>query len=73
MERKKCNFCGSTGYEQRRTDYLYSYKGSYLLVPNTPVEIISLLFRENMRHLIIIWKFRSGLILDYLTRGDIVS
>jgi YgiT-type zinc finger domain-containing protein len=39
MEKKKCNFCGSTEYEQRRTDYLYSYKGNYLLVPNTPVEI----------------------------------
>jgi len=39
MEKKKCNFCGITGYEQRRTDYLYSYKGNYLLVANTPVEI----------------------------------
>ena len=26
MEKKKCNFCESTEYEQRRTDYLYSYK-----------------------------------------------
>lgn len=39
MENKKCNFCGSTEYENRRTDYLYSYKGNYLLVPNTPVEV----------------------------------
>ena len=39
MEEKKCNFCGSAEYEQRRTDYLYSYKGNYLMVPNTPVEI----------------------------------
>ena len=39
MEDKKCNFCGSTDYENRRTDYLYSYKGNYLLVPNTPVEV----------------------------------
>jgi len=39
MEKKKCNFCASSEYEQRRTDYLYSYKGNYLLVPNTPVEI----------------------------------
>jgi len=39
MEKKKCNFCGSTECDQRRTDYLYSYKGNYLLVPNTPVEI----------------------------------
>jgi YgiT-type zinc finger domain-containing protein len=39
MENKKCNFCGNQQYEERRTDYLYSYKGNYLLVPNTPVEI----------------------------------
>jgi len=39
MEDKKCNFCGSTNYEKRRTDYLYSYRGNYLLVPNTPVEV----------------------------------
>ena len=36
---KTCNFCGSTDYEERKTEYLYSYKGNYLLVPNTPVEI----------------------------------
>jgi YgiT-type zinc finger domain-containing protein len=39
MEKKRCNSCGSTENKQRRTDYLYSYKGNYLLVPNTPVEI----------------------------------
>jgi YgiT-type zinc finger domain-containing protein len=39
MKRKKCNYCGSFEYEQRRTEYLYSYKGNYLLVPNTPVEV----------------------------------
>ena len=39
MEDKKCNFCGKANYENRRTDYLYSYKGNYLLVPNTPVEV----------------------------------
>ncbi|MGB5156492.1 MAG: type II toxin-antitoxin system MqsA family antitoxin [Desulfobacterales bacterium] len=39
MQNKKCNFCGSLQYEERRTDYLYSYKGNYLLVPDTPVEI----------------------------------
>jgi YgiT-type zinc finger domain-containing protein len=39
MENKKCIYCGSSQYEERRTDYLYSYKGNYLLVPNTPVEI----------------------------------
>jgi YgiT-type zinc finger domain-containing protein len=39
MESKTCNFCGALHYEERRTDYLYSYKGNYLLVPNTPVEM----------------------------------
>jgi YgiT-type zinc finger domain-containing protein len=39
MENKKCIYCGSLQYEERRTDYLYSYKDNYLLVPNTPVEI----------------------------------
>jgi len=39
MKDKKCNFCGSTEYGKRRTDYLYSYRGNYLLVPNTPVEV----------------------------------
>lgn len=34
---KKCNFCGSTDYEEHKTEYLYTYKGNYLLVPNTPV------------------------------------
>ena len=38
-EQKRCNFCGSTEYEERRIDYLYSYKGNYLLVPDTPVEV----------------------------------
>ncbi len=35
----QCNFCGSSQYEERRIEYLYSYKGKYLLVPNTPVEV----------------------------------
>ncbi len=26
-------------YEERRIEYLYSHKGKYLLVPNTPVEV----------------------------------
>lgn len=38
-EPKKCNFCSSEQYEERRIEYLYSYKGEYLLVPNTPVEV----------------------------------
>ncbi|MDZ7761561.1 MAG: type II toxin-antitoxin system MqsA family antitoxin [Desulfovermiculus sp.] len=36
---KKCNFCGSSFCETRRVDYLYSYKGNYLLVQDTPVEV----------------------------------
>ncbi|MFQ5340319.1 MAG: type II toxin-antitoxin system MqsA family antitoxin [Anaerolineae bacterium] len=39
MRKTQCNFCGSEQYEERRIDYLYSHKGKYLLVPNTPVEI----------------------------------
>ncbi len=39
MNKIKCNFCGSERYEERRIDYLYTYRGNYLLVPNTPVEI----------------------------------
>jgi YgiT-type zinc finger domain-containing protein len=39
MRKIQCNFCGSDHYEERRIEYLYSYKGEYLLVPNTPVEV----------------------------------
>jgi len=39
MRKIRCNFCGSEEYEERKTDYLYSYKGEYLLVPDTPVEV----------------------------------
>jgi YgiT-type zinc finger domain-containing protein len=35
----RCNFCGSERYEERRIEYLYSHKGQYLLVPNTPVQV----------------------------------
>lgn len=41
MMEKKCNFCSSTSCERKKIDYLYSYKGNYLLVPDTPVEICS--------------------------------
>lgn len=34
-----CNFCGSDKYEKRKTDYLYSHQGKYLLIPDMPVEI----------------------------------
>ena len=39
MRTTTCNFCGSDQYEERRIEYLYSHKGKYLLVPNTPVEV----------------------------------
>jgi YgiT-type zinc finger domain-containing protein len=35
----KCNVCGCEIIEKSKTEYLYSYKGRYLLVPNTPVEV----------------------------------
>jgi YgiT-type zinc finger domain-containing protein len=35
----RCHSCGSEYCEQRRIEYLYSYNGQYLLVPNTPVEV----------------------------------
>lgn len=39
MKQKRCNYCGINEYEDRKITYLYSYKGNYLLVPDTPVEI----------------------------------
>ena len=39
MREVQCNVCGSKHYEERRVEYLYSYQGEYLLVPNTPVEV----------------------------------
>lgn len=39
MKHKRCNYCGNYEYEERKTAYLYSYKGNYLLVPDTPVEV----------------------------------
>jgi YgiT-type zinc finger domain-containing protein len=39
MKKVRCNFCGSDRYEERKIEYLYSYQGEYLLVPNTPVEV----------------------------------
>lgn len=35
----QCDLCGSGRYEERRIEYLCSYKGDYLLVPDTPVEV----------------------------------
>ena len=39
MRKVRCNVCGSDRYEERRIEYLYSHKGEYLLVSNTPVEV----------------------------------
>ena len=39
MRKIECNYCGCDGFEERRVEYLYSHKGEYLLVPNTPVEV----------------------------------
>ena len=39
MKEIRCNFCSGDHYEKRRIDYLYSHKGEYLLVSNTPVEV----------------------------------
>jgi YgiT-type zinc finger domain-containing protein len=39
MSDKQCPFCGSTEYETRETDYLYSKEEQYLLVKKFPVEI----------------------------------
>ena len=41
MRHLKCNYCGSECYQEKRIEYLYSHKGKYLLVPNTPVEVCS--------------------------------
>ncbi len=39
MREVRCNFCGSGDFEERKTEYLYSYNGKYLLVPSTPAEV----------------------------------
>ncbi len=39
MTKVECNYCGDDRFEERRIEYLYSHKGEYLLVPNTPVEV----------------------------------
>ncbi len=36
---KRCNYCGRDRWDKRTVEYLYSYQGDYLLVPNTPVEV----------------------------------
>jgi YgiT-type zinc finger domain-containing protein len=39
MKKVTCNFCGGADYETRKMEYLYSHKGRYLLVPDTPVQV----------------------------------
>jgi len=43
MDKKRkgvqCPFCGSDRFEEQRIEYLYSHKGKYLLVPDTPIEV----------------------------------
>ncbi len=34
-----CNFCSNNKFVTRRTEYLYSHEGKYLIVPNMPVEV----------------------------------
>ncbi len=34
-----CSFCGGHQFETCRTEYLYSYQGEYLLIPDMPVEV----------------------------------
>jgi YgiT-type zinc finger domain-containing protein len=39
MRQTRCNFCNSEQFERRFIEYLYSFEGEYLLVPNTPVDV----------------------------------
>jgi YgiT-type zinc finger domain-containing protein len=39
MANERCPVCGGEGSETKTVDYLYSHRGRYLLVPNTPVEV----------------------------------
>ncbi len=36
---KRCTSCGSGIFETRSVEYLYSHRGQYLLVPDTPAEV----------------------------------
>jgi YgiT-type zinc finger domain-containing protein len=35
----RCPFCGHRHFETYPTEYLYSFEGKYLLVPDTPVMV----------------------------------
>ncbi len=39
MTNTRCTSCDSKDFETRKVEYLYSHRGKYLLVPNTPAEI----------------------------------
>ncbi|MBI3695391.1 MAG: type II toxin-antitoxin system MqsA family antitoxin [Acidobacteria bacterium] len=39
MPDSPCSFCGQERYDKRTIEYIYSYQGKHLLVPNTPVEV----------------------------------
>ncbi len=39
MRSNRCNFCGRERFEERRTEYLYSHDGRYLIVPDAPVSV----------------------------------
>ena len=39
MSNAKCNFCGQESFDRKRVEYIYRYKGKYLLIPNMPVEV----------------------------------
>jgi len=39
MTNTRCTACGSRAFETRRVEYLYSHRGKYMLVPDTPAEI----------------------------------
>ena len=35
----QCPYCGGTHFDEKHVRYLYSHRGKFLLVPNTPAEI----------------------------------
>ncbi|MGI8588787.1 MAG: type II toxin-antitoxin system MqsA family antitoxin [Chloroflexia bacterium] len=39
MDEKRCYYCGSDQWEERKIEYLYRHKDAYLLVRDMPVEV----------------------------------
>ncbi len=39
MKMAQCPYCGSTRFEEKRVNYLYTHSDKFLLVPNTPAEV----------------------------------